>query len=254
MILVLGVGWSYFLLELKSEPTAGVATAGVSMSSTVERVIQSARNIFQVPSPKVFVARAIGLAKVWLWATPGLVALAIWGYLKRESSAPLFLLAMSVLVTFVGYLFYPADQGHGWGFRYLHSTWFALPILAVASVAQRRADGRRASSVTAYFAACALASVLLMNGLRAHQVHEFIVNHKNQVPSAERGEPVVVLLMRMGYYQQDLVQNDPFLRSRPILAITRGTEADNAFIATHYPELELLERNYSGRVWGYLKD
>ena len=30
------------------------------------------------------------------------------------------------------FLFVWADQGHGWGFRYFHSAWLALPLLATA--------------------------------------------------------------------------------------------------------------------------
>ena len=45
------------------------------------------------------------------------------------------LLGISLVSTFAGFLFVGFDQGYGWGARYLHSAWGALPVLAAIALA-----------------------------------------------------------------------------------------------------------------------
>ena len=73
-------------------------------------------------------------AKLWLWAVPGLLILALVGLARARSDIRIRLMAWSAALTFFAYLFLPADQGHGWGYRYFHSVWFVLPLLAVLSI------------------------------------------------------------------------------------------------------------------------
>lgn len=82
-----------------------------------------------LPTPDSLFHRALDLAALWIWAMPGLALLA-WRGLRANTHPEPWLLAGSLAVTFAFHLCYPNAQGHGWGARYLHSAWAALPILA----------------------------------------------------------------------------------------------------------------------------
>ena len=78
----------------------------------------------------------------------------------------------SALLTFFAYFVIPFDQGHGWGYRYFHSAWGVLPVLAAAGMAQIR----RGSEPWVFnrLATILLASLLIANGLRVYQVGMFM--------------------------------------------------------------------------------
>lgn len=257
-VLVLGFGWNMFLRALKAEAVAGAAATTLNSSplaalDTAWRLID---RMFVFPDSQVLMARTIGLVKLWLWAVPGLLALAAYGLWMKRNDVKLMLLAASLCCTFLGYLFFPANQGHGWGFRYVHSAWIALPLLAASSLWISRGPdvGRHRTELASYVAGCAIAALLILLPLRAYQTHQFMSAHLAQIPSAESGEPIVAIVdISLGYYAQDLVQNDPFLRRGPLMMISHGRTKDDEMMAALYPELKALKRGYRGIVWGIEK-
>ena len=84
--------------------------------------------VFAFPDSVLFNMRAASTAKLWIWAIPCLFPLALSGYLACRANRTVRLLAQSALLTFLGYFFVRPDQGHGWGFRYFHPAWGAIPI------------------------------------------------------------------------------------------------------------------------------
>ena len=90
--------------------------------------------IFSLPNGTVLLARVIGIAKIWVWAVPGLMILAVAGAIRWRHDARCRLFTASALLTVLGYFLVPVDQGHGWGYRYFHSVWMALPLLATAAM------------------------------------------------------------------------------------------------------------------------
>lgn len=209
--------------------------------------------VFKVPLPWLLYARLIGVAKIWLWAVPASVALAAVGYWRWRHRAEVRLLLASALLTFVGYLFVPYDQGHGWGFRYFHSAWFVIPVLAAAAVTcvstERVASGARGQDKLAeYGAATAMLALLTLVPLSAYQVDEFMSRHLAQVPDRTDAR-VIILRADSGYYAYDLVQNDPFLRDPVIVMASRGREADAQMLSEHFPHLQLIHSDLRGFVW-----
>lgn len=239
LTLLLGLGWPLYLRGIGSALGAGeLATPG-----SAARTFSESLGSFRPPSEAVFAARILGLAKLWLWAAPALLAAAALGFWrKRDDSGPWLALAGSALLTYFGYFLVRFDGGHGWGYRYFHAAWLVLPLFAVAAA--------RATPLAGFLAAGALLSGLL-SGVRAVQVEDFIARHLAQRPAAASGEPRVVIIdPSRGFYAVDLVQNDPFLRGRTVTFITRGRAADEAMMAARFPELRLLASDARGSVWG----
>ena len=238
LTLLLGAGWSA-LLARELGDGAGSASRAFELSA-----------FFVAPNAAILVARIIGLAKLWLWAAPGLLVLAVLGLRAARRDVRLALWAASAALTALGYCFVPFDQGHGWGYRYFHSAWMAIPLLACAAI---HARGKRedARGLAGFASACALGSLLVLTPLRAHQVHAFISRHLAQLPRAERGEAELVLLnTAAGYYTIDLVQNSALFTRKPLVMESLGGAANAEMRRRFFPDLVLLQADARGEVWG----
>lgn len=251
----LGFGWWQFLANLTAAglPSGGAADGSDWISTWVARI--GAIDVFRVPGLNTLEDRLMALAKMWIWAVPGLMPFSLIGIHRSGSDVRIRLLAWSGAATLVGYLFVPVDQGHGWGFRYFHAAWFTLPILAVTAVwpvSNHKADllaGER--ELAGLLAAWALLSLSAMTGVHSFQVNRFITGHLAQLPSFSAGSAELITVRAgQGYYAADLVQNDPFLRVRPVMIWSQG-DSDHARLLTgHFPGLTRLEETAVATAWG----
>ncbi len=260
---LLGLGWHFYLLDLVrplAEPGAGAAGQAAASSSTTalgaaaSAVVQAIDGAIRGALPSFtmeFVqARLAGLSKLWTWSTAGLVVLAAYGLRSRHRpGVEAKLLAAAFAVTIVGYFFVRFDQGHGWGYRYAYPAFFALPVLAAVALCRPGEDEARLPAMAAW---AALLSIPLAVGLRLVQVESFVDRHLGQVPplatpASEARREVVFVNFRTGFYSQDLVQNDPFLRSpRIIMVHDEGTET---FMKQHFPRYEKAAEGPWGEQW-----
>jgi hypothetical protein len=259
LCLLFGLGWFFFSSNLVHE---GVRLSA-EMSASGESLMQMGA-AFGLPSSTVLLARLIGLAKLWLWAVPGLLLLAGFGAWKWRHHTPCRLLTASALLTLVGYVLVPVDQGHGWGYRYFHSAWMVLPILAAGALIRASGAGRHGISASdkqaahmledagtrAFVVACALLSLVGGTGFRAVQMREFIGRHESQQPVySDTEHRVVIIDTRFSFYGQDLVQNDPWLRGAEIRMFSHGPTADAQMMSEHFPDMRRVHLDKFGSVW-----
>jgi hypothetical protein len=236
--LALGWGWALYLASLESGQPLSLGDALQVFGGRVGSAAAWAHG-------SMLEMRLLDFGKLWLWSAPALVAAAVLGVPAAwsESGAWRALLGAGVL-TYAGYFLLPFAQGHGWGYRYFHSAWLVLPLVAVVWARPRPA-------LAGYLAACALLSLVLLTTLRALQVEQFIARHVAQLPAARQADAHFIFVdLRGGYYVWDLVQNDPFLRNRPMLLYSRGFDADRALMAARYPDARLLKADARGSIWG----
>jgi len=249
---LLGLGWALYWGQL------GQAAATSGAHSGFVAALERARSAFSLPDASVLLARLVGVAKVWLWAVPGLVLLAVAGLWQRRRDARCRLFALSALITLLGYLLVPVDQGHGWGYRYFHSAWLALPLLAAAALTPTRPTPARASHAGAfanlptrtYAVACALLTLVFGVGQRAWQIHDLIALDLAQLPADRGPQPQVVFLdARFMFYGGDLVQNDPFLREHIIRMLSHGPSADAALMKARFPGYHRAAVDRFNTIW-----
>lgn len=243
--LLLGVGWFWLSGEL-SRVGADAEAVGLSRISMA----------FALPTKAVLMARVIGVAKVWLWATPGLIVLAIAGAYRWRRHPMCKLLVISAALTLFGFLFVPVDQGHGWGFRYFHSAWLVLPVLAAGALfgeppgpsdSSLFCDAKTRSLVVV----CTLLALASALPLRGYQVEAVISEQLAQLPAVAAGTErhVVLIDPTATYYGADLVQNDPFLRDATIRMLSRGEQADAQMLHGNFPDMSEQYRGRYGSVW-----
>ncbi|HEY4340068.1 MAG TPA: hypothetical protein VGM97_09000 [Steroidobacteraceae bacterium] len=259
LCLLLGVGW----LELTHHLRSAVLEPG-SQSSTAD-FLKSLLSVFSLPTGVAWLARLIGVAKIWVWAVPGLLILAVYGAIKWRRNTLCLLFTGSALITLVGYVFFPSDQGHGWGYRYFHSAWMALPLLATA--AMFRPTGTSAAPTAgaagalftdpdtrSYVVACILLTLILGVGFRVVQMQAFMADDLSQLPHYRGTERRVVIIDYItSFYGGDLVQNDPWLRGNVIRMLTHGYAEDKKMMARNYPTWHKVYGDRFGTVWSQAK-
>jgi hypothetical protein len=251
---LLGLGWFLFSGQLLREGLVS-ASAAVAPSHRLQSMI----DIFSLPDATVVLARLMGMAKTWVWAVPGLLILAAAGAVRWRQNVLCRLLTASALLTLFGYFLVPVSQGHGWGYRYFHSAWMALPLLATAALFRPARTPGEASSPERLFedsetkdfvAACILLTLVFGVGFRAWQLQDFMARDVSQVPQYKGIERRVVILdVRFSFYGADLVQNDPWLRGNEIRMYSHGAAADAQMMAHYYPELHSVYADRYGTVW-----
>lgn len=244
--LPLGLGWMLWLQHVLRIGTQSLGqSAGAADAALAEQGLRFAYGLmqnFRLPDAEVLAARIGGLAKLWLWAAPLLLVFA-WIGAGRSSPAPLRLCAGSVVMTLVGYLAIPFDQGHGWGYRYAHATWGTLPVLAAAALANEESHGKRFDRAGLF--RMLLLALVLANAFRTVQVGLFVHQHLAQRSPTVLG-PRVVVLSGIGYYAHDLVQNDPWLRGDEIVVVCDDACTASALMARHFPGEYAAHRNSYG--------
>jgi hypothetical protein len=238
--LVLGVCW--FLVRARVGGNS--ETAAVGAAAVTRKLGQLA---FALPAFDSLWSRGVNLSELALWGVPGLLALACAGAWWRRGEPVARLFAASALLTLFGYLFVPYDQGHGWGYRYFHAAWGALPLLAAAALE----DVRAGPSLRRMALIAAVGSLLLGNALRLAQVRSFIDGQLRQVPKAPAPARFEVVFMRQdrGYYTLDLVQNDPFLDGPRWFLFSSGPQDDERFMAHFFPGARRAVRTPVAELW-----
>ena len=257
LCMLLGIGWFEFTNHLR-----GAADNPATQNDSTDR-LRALTSVFAPPTATVLLARFVGVCKVWIWAVPGLVILAGCGATRWRRSPLCLLFAASVVITLIGYVFVPPDQGHGWGYRYFHSAWMGLPLLATAAMFRPAGlsgvpqgspepppgifEGPETKS---YVTACALLALVFGVGLRALQMQDFIAKDLKQVPNYKGTEHRIVIVDDTGsFYGADLVQNDPWLRGNEIRMYTHGAAADAQMMQQNFPLLHLVYADRHGTVW-----
>jgi hypothetical protein len=220
-IVAFGYGWLYLRTTITGEPSAAYVMSG------------TADGVLTIPDFAVINMRIAGLAKMWVWAVPGLYVMALVGRLQGGRDRTVRLLSHSAVLTFCGYLLVVLDQGHGWGFRYFHSAFGVIPILAGCAMTGKAESHPR---LVAFAGAATALSLLVLIPIQMTQIHGFIARHLAQIPSPTKPGNHVYFLQPSGFgYLVDMAQIDPFLRDPDLLLSSRGHSLDAELMHQNWP-------------------
>ena len=235
--ITLGVGLAWFMFRNSIASISHGGQAGVEQLG----------GAFKWPDAAILNMRVAALVKMWVWATPGMFVLAIFGYRRLGGDRRIRLLAQSAALTFVGYLFVNLDQGHGWGYRYFHSAWGVVPVLAGCAMTRKaEADPRLAS----FAGAACLLSIFLILPLQMHQIEHFVSRHLAQLPRPRRpGNNIYFISPGGGFYMADMIQIDPLLRTPDLMLVNRGAGLDAALVQRNWPNAVKVSDGKWGEQW-----
>ena len=231
-----GVATGLWWLLLRSEiGGGGAAIQGV------------ASGILVWPDAALLNNRAAALVKMVVWAMPCLFALALLGCVRKAADSRVRLLASSAILTFVGYLFVRFDQGHGWGYRYFHSAWGVVPILAGCAMSD---CGQANPRLTSFAGATAILSLLLIVPFQSSQIDGFISQHLAQLGLPKRpGNNVYFIHPLGGFYVADMVRFDPWLRTQDLFLVSHGRELDTQFVRQNWPDAVQVSGGRAADQW-----
>ena len=202
--------------------------------------------LIQPPSGLILVVRLVELLSAWSWSAPGLLVLAAIGW-TRTTDVRLRLLGASFVATVAGYLFFPDQQGLGYGARYFHPAWVALPILGAAALSMLRSP--KVERLT--FAACLLGLVLV---LPAQLFYAHLLQQRQAAPTRALAAPGVdlyfVLFRGENGVSETVLAND-LSGSGDVVLVSQGEARDQMVVDMLFPGSRLVTENEWGR--GYAR-
>ena len=234
------------------------------------------------PTFRQFLQDGMSLLRFALWAVPGLIGLAGLGLLSsvsknrhhqdrsevvalaenegriiQLSALQLSALQLSAfaLAGAVGFYFmFPLNQGHGWGYRYLHPALGFMLILGLSRVVREGPSSR----VVTWLMVSASLSLALLLPLRISQISGFVAERLALLPCLPEEQTQICFVDSSKiYWGPDLIQNEPFLdlslplRGRLILK-SLGEESDARLIQDIFPGAKKspgVTSPGSGSVW-----
>jgi hypothetical protein len=234
--LVVGWGWLALRATIVQPATSGHSVVGGILNG-----------IFFWPDAILLGMRAASVAKMWVWALPCLFIFAFIGAVRNRGNPHVRYLTQSALLTFVAYFFVKLDQGHGWGYRYFHSAWGAIPILAGCAMTGRSESDSR---LVSFAGAAAVLSLLTIVPFQMFQIERIISGHLSQIPPLKKpGGNVYFIKPYGGFYMADMVQIDPLLRAPDLLLASRGSEMDEELMKQNWPDAVRLGRGFWVQQW-----
>jgi hypothetical protein len=239
----LGIGWPLTVAHLGIDSAVVADTARGLAEGWRDRL----HLIFRLPGYELITVRLDATWKAWIWSCPGLIVLCIMALGRGVKTRWERLLAASLLTTYLGYFLVTFDQGHGWGYRYLHSAWGVLPILAGIFAAQR-ATGPDGSLWQRWCGGLALAGCLVSPFFMWQVRANIAENVRQRIEVPERGYWVVFVTPQKGLYSGDVIQNFPG-RTRVLTLSGHGSAEDQALMARWFPGARRAVDDGRGSAW-----
>jgi len=236
--LLLGLGWLLLMHSLGLNYGSEID----NNEGFVEIWQQKIKEIFIFPDMEIMRVRIYALCKTIIWSAPGL--LLIFFFIKPNTVIQRLLLAC-LMFSFVFYFFVPYDQGHGWGYRYVHAAWGLISIGAGVFAVSGHKFQRN-------FIAVAVLTGLLATPVFALQTGRTIAlsNALQPVlPTKQNGQFLVFITPHPGLYTIDLIRNYPKDKGRITRMVSYGAEEDAVLAKQLSPEAVQVSVNSIGSVW-----
>lgn len=163
---------------------------------------------------------AINLVRFITWQNVLIVPLVLFAASRvLREPGPWRAMLVSLGLTTAAMTVLLADQGHGWGYRYLHGHLGSACLLATLGWYRLPAGVRSGSAARALLGA-GLALSLLLVPLRAWQAASFVAPYARAHAAVSTSDADVVLVDAPRHmFALELLRNDPLLRNRPLTMV-----------------------------------
>jgi hypothetical protein len=156
------------------------------------------------------------------WQSVALTFLFIWNARNWTNFTPLMKdLFWGCILTFVFYIFFPLNQGHGWGYRYIYGVLGNAVLLSVAGWYHLK-DATGVKRANQFVFVATIFALLIQLPIRCLQVESFVRPFAQAMSFIESAPEEFILIDHTKiWYSQDLIRNDPFLRNKPKVLFAR---------------------------------
>lgn len=239
LTLLLCLGWPLMMSAMGLRLSGVMSTDAGFFASWLEKL----QGIFFVPTLELLIVRSYAAWKALIWAAPGMLILALLA--KRQTAIQRLLLA-GFLVTFGFYFFFPYDQGHGWGYRYVHSAWGLVPVAVGIFAVRGMTTSPQRSLIATAICAGLLATPMFMYTTN----RTILTSIAQQPPLPAEGKSITFFSTeRPALYTVDLVRNYPEDLGYTIRMLSKGSEADRALVQKIAGDATLVAASELGSSW-----
>jgi hypothetical protein len=179
--------------------------------------------IFQLPELYQTIVQLMNITLLFSWQSAALSFLFIWNARNWSNFTPLMRdLFWGCILTFVFYLFFPSNQGHGWGYRYIYGVLGNVVFLSVAGWYHLK-DAAGVQRANQFVVVAVIFALLIQLPIRCLQVESFVRPFVHAMSFIESAPEEFILIDHTRiWYSQDLIRNDPFLRNKPKVLFAQG--------------------------------
>jgi len=173
--------------------------------------------IFSLPNLRELATVWANLVRMVAWQSLALVPLMVIAWRSGKERRWQRILVASFLVSLVPYPFLMPDQGHGWGYRYLHGLIGHLVIIAALgwSVLSAREGSVRFRS---FVVSLILVAPLVILPLRAFLIHDYILPYvRGTEYVSTRDTDFVVVDSTRVFLGSDIVRFSPSGNNQPVV-------------------------------------
>jgi hypothetical protein len=209
------VGWYEWLQFVQTDVDGSIAVIGAGTVGP-GGLGGGVFNTFALPSLFRWFVQGMSLVLLLTWQTPAVALFLFAALLGWRRLGPVERdLALGLVATWLFYSFFNADQGHGWGYRYMHAVLGNAILLGASGAEQVWRGGREALAARVVLASAVL-TIAVQWPLRAMQTERFVRPYAASLEYVA-GLPadVVTVAPTTVWYGRDFVRNDPFLATSP---------------------------------------
>ena len=207
---------------------------------TFDQFLNRVGKLAQIPSLIDWATIGAHVVRLFAWQSLALAPLLLFTLYKRAWPPLLVLMAASIVTSLLPYPFLLPEQGHGWGYRYLHGLLGALALIGTAGwVQMERLHGTAFRQPVMLCFAMTLAVVI---PVRAFLIERTIAPWLVATEAALAMPADVVIVDRIGiFYGLEIPRNGPYAAERPVVMMLNDLSAD---------QIRRLCGNYRVAVFG----
>ena len=192
---------------------------------TFEQFLQRVGELAQIPSLIDWATIGAHVVRLFAWQSLALAPLLLFALYRRAWPPLLVLMAASIATSLLPYPFLLPEQGHGWGYRYLHGLIGLLALIGTAGwVQMERLHGQAFRQPVMLCFAMTLAVVI---PVRAFLIERTIAPWLVATEAALAMPADVVIVDRIGiFYGLEIPRNGPYAAERPVVMMMNDLSAD----------------------------
>jgi hypothetical protein len=184
-------GWDWMSFDrVVASLTAPAAATGEASPVKTMSILDRTAEMLVLPTSHALTTVAANLVRLVAWQSVALLPLLVFAAPSVRHDRRLWPLISSVVLSLLPYPFLMPDQGHGWGYRYLHGLLGCLALLAVPGW---RALGQAPQLVRTWVVALLLATPFVLIPIRAVQIEFFVAPYARATPMLSRSTADIVI-------------------------------------------------------------